>query len=250
MRWYSAGLTVRARSVCRMARARGGDVEVARAAAEPEGSDGVEEHVGPAVEGRLDPRLELPAPRDPLDEVGHERVRVHRRAVDHEVGADDMPHLTEMLPVPDEIVVEEQPRGNLVEGGRLGVEDDLPTHVRRGAAAHPPGELQVVRAALGDVVRAVGEEVPRHEATRHHLRAPALGDLPVRDRARQLASSGWTGGTGKNAGAVYHAFPVDHGHASSGVSVDLTNTPAPSGGPADLRKKRPPAIVVSNLHHR
>src|SRR6185436_16043732 len=98
---------------------------------------------------------EAPLPSDPLNEVGDVDHRVQAAAVDDEVRGRDLPAAPEVLPVPDDVVVEVERIGELVENRTLGVEDDLPRRIGIARAAHPLRELESVGTALGKEVEAM-----------------------------------------------------------------------------------------------
>ena len=120
---------------------------------------GVQEHVVPALEAVLDPRLVLAAPADALHDVGDVHHRPEDLAVEDDVGGRDLARQAEVLLVPDEVVVEEELGRELGEQRRVRVEHELAQAVGRRLPEHPLGELVAVGPRLREVQDAVREDV-------------------------------------------------------------------------------------------
>src|SRR5688572_14999662 len=161
---------------------RRGNEQPADAAFGGEGQQRVQEHVVPAFEAVLDSRLVLAAAADALDEVRDVRHRPHLLPGDDDVRVRQVPGQAEVLPVPDEIVVEEEIGREISQQRLVGEQHDLPHRGGLANAAHPLRELVPVRAWTRQREDAAREEAPLAVSPGETLRESIRRDLAAADR--------------------------------------------------------------------
>jgi hypothetical protein len=136
----------------------------------------VQEHVIPALEPVLDPRLELATARNPLNDVGDVHHREHVATACYEVGGRNLSRQSELLLVPDNVVVEKDILREFTRKQRLGMNDYFPHLVRRYVTAHPARDLEAVRSALWKAPDCVRKEESLPESFANEFAAPLASD--------------------------------------------------------------------------
>ena len=127
------------------------------------GGDGqhpVEHHPWPAPQPLLDLRAVLASAADSLDQISLVKHRIRDLAVGQDRRRRHLAGPSELLLVPDEVVVEEQLRGELLDQSSLGVDEQLRVRADVLHAQHLASHLVPVGPALGEVTQPVGEEMP------------------------------------------------------------------------------------------
>ena len=108
-----------------------------------------------------------------LNEIGDAIQAVENVSIPEKIGERNVSRLAELLAVPDEIVVQEDFRWEMLDRRRLGEQQQFHASVQTLAAAHAVRQIQRIRPAFGQVVRPVSEEVTRRQSARDE-RLPAV----------------------------------------------------------------------------